>query len=178
MSRVGKRPIPIPAGVEVEVTDEKVSAKGPLGSLTCPLHPQIVVRREGKQLLVERPSDERFHRALHGTTRQLVSNLIEGVSRGFQKVLLLDGVGYRAQMQGDRLLLSVGFSHPVWVSPEPGIAISVEGTNRIIISGVDKQQVGQFAANVRAIRPVEPYKGRGIRLSTERVRLKQRRGAA
>jgi large subunit ribosomal protein L6 len=136
------------------------------------VHPAITVRVEDGKILVERQSDLRQHRALHGLSRTLIANMVEGVTKGFSKSLDLVGVGYRAQKVGNRLVLQVGFSHPVEITPPPGIDVAVEGTNRIIISGIDKQLVGQFAAEVRAIRPPDPYKGKGIRYTGEEVRLK------
>jgi large subunit ribosomal protein L6 len=172
MSRIGRQPIAIPPGVNVAVTDHTVTISGPKGTLSQQVHPAINVRVEDGKILVERQSDLRQHRALHGLSRTLIANMVEGVTKGFSKSLDLVGVGYRAQKVGNRLVLQVGFSHPVEITPPPGIDVAVEGTNRIIISGIDKQLVGQFAAEVRAIRPPDPYKGKGIRYTGEEVRLK------
>lgn len=178
MSRIGKKPIPIPDGVTVSIEGRTVKVKGPRGELTFSHHPDMRVRIEDNMVLVERPSDKRFHKALHGTTRQIIANMIQGVSQGFVKELELVGTGYRAQMQGRNLVLSVGYSHPVIVEPPEGIELSVEGSNKIRVFGIDKQKVGQVAADIRRIRPPEPYKGKGIRYVGEVVRRKAGKAGA
>ena len=172
MSRIGRLPINVPAGVTVKVTDHEVAVKGPKGELKMQYASPIIVKVEGAVVNVERPDEAKRTRQLHGLTRTLVANMVEGVTRGFAKNLEIQGVGYRAQMQGAKLGLQLGFSHPVAFDPPKGIEIKVEGTNKIQISGADKQQVGQTAAQIRSIRPPEPYKGKGIRYEGEYVRRK------
>jgi large subunit ribosomal protein L6 len=165
-------PIAVPKGVEVRIDGTTVTVKGPRGELVRDILPEIAIEQADGQLVVTRPSDQQRHRAMHGLTRTLVDNMVRGVSEGFTKTLEMQGVGYRAQMQGKDLQLSVGFSHPVNVPPPPGIEFEVEGTSRIIVKGINKEQVGQVAADVRKIRPPEPYKGKGIRYLGEYVRRK------
>ncbi len=177
MSRIGKMPIPIPGGVEVQVGEGSVTVKGPKGSLTKSIHPDMIVKIEDGVVRVDRPSDGKMHRSLHGLTRTIVANMVEGVTKGYEKVLEIHGVGYRAQMTGPNLNIQVGYSHPVEVAPYPGIEFEVgQETNTRIplikVRGIDKQVVGQQAAEIRAIRKPEPYKGKGIRYSTEIVRRK------
>ncbi|BDG62235.1 50S ribosomal protein L6 [Caldinitratiruptor microaerophilus] len=172
MSRVGKKPIPIPAGVEVKVEGNTVRVKGPKGQLERQVHPDMEVRVEDGHIVVRRPSDERQHRALHGLTRTLVANMVEGVTKGYEKALELVGTGYRAAKTGNKLTLTVGFSHPVEITPPAGIQIEVPRPTEIRISGMDKELVGQFAADVRSVRPPEPYLGKGIRYVGEKVRRK------
>ena len=172
MSRIGKMPIPLPKGVEVRIDGNTVSVKGPKGELSRVILPEITIQQEDGQLLVGRPSDQQRHRAMHGLTRTLVDNMVRGVSDGFSKTLEMQGVGYRAQMQGKDLQLAIGFSHPVNVPPPNGIEFEVEGTSRIVVKGINKEQVGQVAADIRKIRPPEPYKGKGIRYLGEYVRRK------
>jgi large subunit ribosomal protein L6 len=172
MSRIGRLPIPVPGGVSVEIHDHTVSVAGPRGSLSLRLARPVSVSLAEGAVHVARSADDPASRALHGLTRSLIANMIEGVTRGFGKSLEIVGVGYRAQMQGKTLNLALGFSHPVAFTPPPGIEIAVEGTNKIHIRGADKQAVGQVAAQVRALRPPEPYKGKGIRYEGERVRRK------
>jgi large subunit ribosomal protein L6 len=172
MSRIGKLPISVPAGVTVSVTDHEVKVKGPKGELKMHYASPISVSIEGAVVTVARPNEDKRSRQLHGLTRTLISNMVDGVTRGFSKNLEIQGVGYRAQMQGAKLGLQLGFSHPVAFEPPKGIEIKVEGTTKIQISGADKQQVGQTAAQIRSIRPPEPYKGKGIRYEGERVRRK------
>jgi len=170
MSRIGRKPIPIPAGVEVTLDGTHVTVKGPKGTLQRDLVPDITVSREGDELVVTRPSDERQHRALHGLTRSLVSNMVVGVSDGFAKDLEIVGVGYRAMAQGpNRLELALGFSHPVHVDAPDGITFEVPAPTRITVRGSDKELVGQVAANIRKIRKPEPYKGKGVRYAGERI---------
>ncbi len=174
MSRIGRKPITIPAGVEVKVgSDNTITVKGPKGTLTKTMHPDMKIAVEGAEILVTRPDDEKQHRALHGLTRTLIANMVEGVTNGFSKELEIRGVGYRAQLQGKNLNMNLGYSHPVIVEPVEGITIEVPAQNRVIISGIDKQLVGHFAANVRFKRPPEPYKGAGIRYVDEVVKHKE-----
>ncbi|MCL6597451.1 50S ribosomal protein L6 [Alicyclobacillus macrosporangiidus] len=172
MSRIGKKPIPIPAGVEVRQEGNVLTVKGPKGTLTRTLHPDMKVTVDGQQIVVERPSDEKLHRSLHGTTRSVIANMVEGVTNGFSKSLELVGVGYRATKSGNTVTLSLGFSHPVVLTPDEGIEIEVPAANRLVIKGIDKEKVGIYAAKVRAIRKPEPYKGKGIRYVDEVVRRK------
>ena len=173
MSRIGRKPITIPAGVQVTLKDGVVTAKGPKGELTQKFHQNITVTIEGNEILVTRPNDEKENRALHGLTRTLIANMVEGVSNGFTKELEVNGVGYRVAKQGKDLVMNLGYSHQVFMSEIPGITIEVPGPNKIIISGPDKQLVGQFAAEVREKRPPEPYKGKGIKYVTEHIRRKE-----
>ncbi len=173
MSRIGNKPIAIPAGVEVKINGNEVSVKGPKGTLTDTFHSDITIAVEGTEILVTRPSDVKEHRALHGLTRTLVANMVEGVSKGFSKELEVNGVGYRVAKQGSDLVMNLGFSHQVIMSEVEGITIDVPNPNKIIISGPNKQQVGQFAAEVREKRPPEPYKGKGIKYVDEHIRRKE-----
>jgi large subunit ribosomal protein L6 len=172
MSRIGKLPIPVPAGVDVAVDGREVTVKGPKGSLSHVVVEPINVEREDGVLKVTRPNDERTARALHGLTRTLVANMVVGVSEGFSKNLEIVGVGYRAVLKGSDLELALGFSHPVVIKPEPGISFEVPAPNRITVRGIDKQRVGQVAAEIRAWRKPEPYKGKGVRYEGEYVRRK------
>ncbi|GAB4567179.1 MAG: 50S ribosomal protein L6 [Anaerolineae bacterium] len=174
MSRVGKLPIAVPQGVTVEIAPgNKVTVKGPKGELTRTFSPDMIIERSDGQLIVKRPSDSRTHRALHGLTRALLANMVTGVTSGFRKELQIEGVGYRADMMGDRLVVQVGYSHPVEFLPPPGIRFSVDRAGRIItVEGIDKELVGLIAAKIRDVRPPEPYKGKGIRYVGERVRQK------
>ena len=173
MSRIGRKPIAIPAGVEVKVDGNVVTVKGPKGTLSETLNERISVKVEGSEVLVTRPTDEKEDRALHGLSRTLVYNMVVGVTEGYKKELEVNGVGYRAQKQGKDLVLNLGFSHQVVMPEIDGITIDVPNNNSIIISGPDKQKVGQFAAEVREKRPPEPYKGKGIRYVGEYVRRKE-----
>lgn len=174
MSRIGRKPITIPAGVEIKVdSDNTITVKGPKGSLTKTFHPDMAITIEGAEILVTRPDDEKEHRALHGLTRTLIANMVEGVTNGYSKELEIKGVGYRAQLQGTTLNMNLGYSHPVIMEPIDGITIEVPAQNRVVISGIDKQLVGHFAANVRFKRPPEPYKGAGIRYVGEVVKHKE-----
>lgn len=172
MSRVGRQPIPLSPEVQVTIDRNHVSVKGPKGELSRLFPSGIAFEVEDGQVLVRRPSDAPRHRALHGLSRTLLANMVAGVREGFAKTLELQGVGYRAAMQGEKLVLSVGFSHPVEVSQPPEVTFEVEGTSRIHVRGIDKEKVGQAAAELRSIRPPEPYKGKGIRYLGERVRRK------
>jgi large subunit ribosomal protein L6 len=173
MSRIGKKPLEIPAGVTVTVNESTVTVKGPKGELTRTFNADINVKVEDNVLTVTRPSDQKEHRALHGTTRSLLGNMVEGVSKGFEKGLELVGVGYRATKSGNKLVLAVGYSHPVEIVPEQGIEIEVPTNTKVIVKGTDKERVGAIASNIRAIRPPEPYKGKGIRYEGEYVRRKE-----
>ncbi len=172
MSRVGNAPIAIPKGVEVTVSGRAVEVKGPKGALARTVHPDITVEIQDGTILVRRPTDLEHHRALHGLTRALVANMVRGVTDGFRVDLEIQGVGYRAARQGAALALQVGYSHPVEVTPPPGISFEVPQPNRITVSGIDKELVGQMAARIRGIRRPDPYKGKGIRYAGERVRLR------
>ena len=173
MSRIGRKPITIPAGVQVTMADGVVTAKGPKGTLTQKIHPNMTVAIEGAEITVTRPNDEKENRSLHGLTRTLINNMVEGVANGFSKELDVNGVGYRVAKQGKDLVMNLGYSHQVIMSEIDGITIEVPGPNKIIISGPDKQLVGQFAAEVREKRPPEPYKGKGIKYTTEHIRRKE-----
>ena len=173
MSRIGRKPIAIPAGVEVKVDGQTVTVKGPKGTLTKSFHPNMEIKLEGAEIKVNRPNDEQLNRSLHGLTRTLVANMVEGVSKGYSKELDVIGVGYRVQKQGKELVMNLGYSHKVIMPEVPGISIDCPTANKIVISGPDKQQVGQFAAEVREKRPPEPYKGKGIRYTGEYVRKKE-----
>ena len=173
MSRIGKKPVAIPAGVTVEVAAGNViTVKGSLGTLTKSMHPDMIINVEGNVLTVARPSDEANHRALHGLTRTLIANMIEGVSKGYSKTLDVNGVGFRVEKKGKQLVMRLGFSHEVIVEEIDGITIECPTPNQIVVKGIDKQVVGQFAAEVRGKRPPEPYKGKGIKYSTEVIRRK------
>ena len=172
MSRVGKRLITVPAGIEVTIKGSDVTVKGPKGTLSRSLHPDISIGMNDGIITVTRPTDNRIHRSLHGLTRTLVANMVEGVHEGFRKVLEVVGVGYRAQMAGEKLMLQIGYSNPVEIIAPEGISLSVEGTNKVIISGIDKELVGKVSADIRALRPPDHYKGKGLRYSGEKVRLK------
>lgn len=177
MSRIGKQPIPVPSGVEVKIDGSTVTVTGPKGTLTQTFDPEIEIALEEGVIYVRRPSDERRHRSLHGLTRTLVANMVTGVSQGFEKNLEIVGVGYRAQLKGADLDLSLGLSHPMVVKAEEGITFEVPAPNRISVKGIDKQRVGQVAAEIRKIRPPEPYKGKGIRYAGEHVRRKAGKAA-
>lgn len=172
MSRIGKRPIPIPQKVSVAITGQHVLVKGPKGELSRTLPAEVEVVQEGDTVVVQRVNESRAARQRHGLSRTLVANMIEGVSQGFQRRLEIQGVGYRAQIQGRNLNLSVGYSHPVQIVPPDGIQLAVENNTNVIVSGIDKEIVGNIAARIRAIRPPEPYKGKGIRYAGEAVRRK------
>ena len=173
MSRIGRKPIPIPSGVEVTLNGTHVTVKGPKGTLERDLVPDINVSREGDEIIVTRPSDERTHRALHGLTRSLVNNMVVGVSEGYVKELQIVGVGYRATAQGpNKIELALGFSHPVHVDAPEGITFTVDGPTRLGVQGIDKQLVGETAANIRKLRKPEPYKGKGVRYAGEHIRRK------
>ena len=172
MSRIGKTPITVPTGVTVDIKGENVTVKGPKGELSRSLATEMRLNLEGNTLTVTRPSESKKHRAFHGLTRSLLANMVEGVSKGFEKTLEIVGVGYRAEKVGEKLVLRIGFSHPVEVTPLPGITLAVEGNNRIKVSGINKEDVGEMAAEIRSIRPPDVYKGKGIRYAGEIVHLK------
>ena len=173
MSRIGNKPIEIPAGVEVKIDGNKVTVKGPKGTLENTFSSAITIKQEGNEILVTRPSDVAEHRSLHGLTRTLVANMVTGVTEGYKKELEVNGVGYRVQKQGKDLVMNLGYSHQVIMPEIEGISIEVPNPNLIIISGPDKQKVGQFAAEVREKRPPEPYKGKGIKYAGEYIRRKE-----
>ena len=174
MSRIGNKPIEIPAGVEIKVSDtNEVTVKGAKGTLVQAMSPEMAIKVDGNVVTVERPSEAKEHKSLHGLTRTLVANMVTGVSEGFKKELEINGVGYRAQKQGKKLVMNLGYSHQVEMEEIEGITIDVPQPNQIIISGPDKQKVGQFAAQVREKRPPEPYKGKGIKYVTEHIRRKE-----
>ncbi|CAG9610052.1 50S ribosomal protein L6 [Pseudoneobacillus rhizosphaerae] len=173
MSRIGKKPIELPTGVTLTNDNGNVTVKGPKGELSRTFNPEITVAVEENVITVSRPSDAKEHRALHGTTRAVIANMVEGVSNGFVRNLELIGVGYRAQKQGNKLVLNVGYSHPVEFEAEPGLEIEVPSNTKITIRGTDKERVGALAANIRDVRPPEPYKGKGIRYEGEFVRRKE-----
>ncbi len=173
MSRIGKQPVVVPAGVTVGINGNEVTVKGPKGTLTESFNKEISIAQEGNEIIVTRPTDDKEHRALHGLTRTLIHNMVIGVTDGFEKKLEVNGVGYRVQKQGTNLVMNLGYSHQVIVPEVPGITIDVPGPNEIVIKGPDKQQVGQFAAEVRSKRPPEPYKGKGIKYAGEHIRRKE-----
>ncbi|GAB3795743.1 50S ribosomal protein L6 [Virgibacillus kimchii] len=173
MSRIGLKPINIPEGVEVKLDNNTVSVKGPKGELSRTISSEMKVNIEDNVITVERPSDNKEHRGLHGTTRSLISNMVEGVSKGFEKSLEIIGVGYRAQKQGNKVVINAGYSHPVELDPIDGIEVDVPKNTQLIVKGIDKELVGAVASNIRAIRPPEPYKGKGIRYAGEYVRQKE-----
>lgn len=173
MSRIGRLPIAIPAGVEVTVDGSTVTVKGAKGTLTRTVHSNLTVTKDGDTITVTRPNDNKENRSLHGLTRTLIANMIEGVSKGFSKELEINGIGYRAEKKGKDLVMKIGYSHDVIMSEIDGITIEVPAPNKIVINGADKQKVGQFAAEVREKRPPEPYKGKGIKYADEHIRRKE-----
>ncbi|OUM95066.1 MAG: 50S ribosomal protein L6 [Thermobacillus sp. ZCTH02-B1] len=173
MSRIGRKPIQIPDGVSVSVDGNVVTVKGPKGTLTRELHKDMKVVVDGNAVKVERPSDEKLHRALHGTTRSVIANMVSGVTEGFSKSLELVGVGYRVTKSGNKIVLNVGYSHPVEIVPDQGIEFEVPSQTKIIVKGIDKELVGQTAAKIRAVREPEPYKGKGIMYEGERILRKE-----
>ncbi|MRN57097.1 50S ribosomal protein L6 [Paenibacillus sp. 19GGS1-52] len=173
MSRIGRKPIAVPSGVDVTLDNTTITVKGPKGSLTRELHKDMKVTVENNEITVVRPSDNKMHRSLHGTTRSVVNNMVSGVTEGFTKSLELVGVGYRASKNGDKIVLNVGFSHPVEISPEAGIEFDVPANTKIIVRGIDKERVGAYAAKIRSVREPEPYKGKGIKYEGERIIRKE-----
>jgi large subunit ribosomal protein L6 len=172
MSRIGKRPIEVPTGVAVAISPGRVQVNGPLGELTQAVPGRMQIEKSDSEITVTRPTDRGDDRALHGLTRTLIANMVDGVTKGFEKQLEIQGVGYRAQLKGTDLELAVGFSHPVTIRPRQGIIFEVPAPNQIVVKGIDKQMVGQTAAEIRKVRPPEPYKGKGIRYVGEQVRRK------
>jgi len=172
MSRVGRMPIAVPEDATVDIKQDEVIVTGPKGQLRRHFNPNMSISLDNNSLIVSRPSDNREHRSLHGLTRSLLANMVEGVTKGFEKYLEIVGVGYRAEAAGDKLIIRVGYSHPVEVLPLPGVSLTVEGANRVKVSGINKEIVGEMAAKIRAIRPPDAYKGKGIRYAGELVRLK------
>jgi large subunit ribosomal protein L6 len=173
MSRIGRKPVDIPAKVQVSINGTTVSVKGPKGQLSADMHPEMTITLAEGKVHVTRPGDGRRHRELHGLTRALINNMVNGVSKGYRKTLMIEGVGYRGEMQGKNLMLYLGYSHPIEVKPPENITFTVEERGSIVqIDGIDRQMVGQVTANIRKLRPPEPYKGKGIHYSDERVRRK------
>ncbi len=172
MSRIGKMPIAVPTGVDVKIDNNLVLVKGPKGQLSKQLHQDMIIRMEEGNIIVERPSDAKNHRSLHGLTRTLISNMVEGVTKGYERGLEMVGVGYRASKQGSKLVLAIGFSHPVEFEPADGLEVDVPVPTKIIVKGIDKEKVGALAANIRAVREPEPYKGKGIKYEGEVIRRK------
>ncbi|MCG3087823.1 50S ribosomal protein L6 [Sporosarcina cyprini] len=174
MSRIGKKPIEVPENVTVTISDDNhVTVKGPKGELTNTFNTDIKIEQEGNVITLIRPSDAKEHRSIHGTTRSLLNNMVVGVSQGFERTLELVGVGYRAQLQGKKLVLNVGYSHPVEFTPEEGIEVEVPSNTKIIVRGINKERVGALASNIRQVRPPEPYKGKGIKYEGEQIRRKE-----
>ena len=173
MSRIGKKPITIPAGVDVKIDGTTVMVKGPKGTLTKTFHKDMLIKQEGTEIIVERPSEDKLHKSLHGLTRTLVDNMVTGVTQGYSKSLDIEGIGYRAQKQGKNLVMNLGYSHQVIVPEIDGITIDVPAQNKVVVNGIDKQTVGQFAAQIREKRPPEPYKGKGIRYTGEHIIRKE-----
>ena len=173
MSRIGRAPIAVPAGVEIKIEDNNVvTVKGPKGTLTQQLHPNMTIELEGAELTVKRPNDLKENRSLHGLTRSLLNNMVVGVTEGYKKTLEVNGVGYRVALEGGKLVMNLGYSHQVIMEAPEGVTVEVPAANQIVVSGYDKQKVGQFAANIREKRPPEPYKGKGIKYSDEVIRRK------
>ncbi|HHT50258.1 MAG TPA: 50S ribosomal protein L6 [Eubacteriaceae bacterium] len=173
MSRIGKMPIEIPNGVEVKKDNNTLTIKGPKGELAKTFHNDMTIKIEGKEILVTRPSDNKIHKSLHGLTRSLIQNMIDGVTKGFEKTLEINGVGYRAQKQGTKLILNLGYSHPIEMEDPEGIMVEVPANNKIIVKGIDKELVGAHAANIRKQREPEPYKGKGVKYIDEHIRRKE-----
>lgn len=173
MSRIGRKPIAIPSGVDVTLNNTLITVKGPKGTLSRELHKDMKVNVENNEIIVERPSEHKLHRSLHGTTRTVIANMVNGVTEGFIKTLELVGVGYRANKSGDKLVLNVGYSHPVEITPEKGIEFEVVNNTKVIVRGIDKERVGAVAANIRSVRLPEPYKGKGIKYEGERIIRKE-----
>ncbi|MWC28271.1 50S ribosomal protein L6 [Paenibacillus sp. MMS18-CY102] len=173
MSRIGRKPIAVPAGVNISLNDSVITVKGPKGSLSRSLHKDMKINVAENEIVVERPTDNKLHRSLHGTTRSVISNMVSGVTDGFAKTLELVGVGYRAQKSGEKVVLSVGYSHPVEIAPDNGIEFELPSQTKIIVRGIDKELVGATAAKIRSVREPEPYKGKGIKYEGERILRKE-----
>jgi large subunit ribosomal protein L6 len=175
MSRIGKQPIAIPGGVKVQVANGTIRVEGPKGKLEIVAHPNMKIESDGKAVTVKRPNDERLNRSLHGLTRSLIQNMVDGVTKGYEKRLKIEGIGYQARMDSDKksVVLTVGFANPVTKTPPAGVTVEIGAENTIVVKGADKQKVGQFAAEIRAVRKPEPYKGKGIRYENEQVRRKE-----
>ena len=173
MSRIGKKPITVPAGVDVKIDGNTVTVKGPKGTLTNTFNADMIIKLEGTEIIVERPSENKMHKSLHGLTRTLLNNMVEGVTNGYKKTLEIEGIGYRAAKQGKDLVMNLGYSHQVVVPEIDGITIEVPNNTTIVVNGIDKQVVGQIAAEIREKRPPEPYKGKGIRYQGERIIRKE-----
>lgn len=173
MSRIGKKPITVPAGVDVKIDGNTVTVKGPKGTLTNTFNADMIIKLEGTEIIVERPSENKMHKSLHGLTRTLLNNMVEGVTNGYKKTLEIEGIGYRAAKQGKDLVMNLGYSHQVIVPEIDGITIEVPNNTTIVVNGIDKQVVGQIAAEIREKRPPEPYKGKGIRYQGERIIRKE-----
>jgi len=178
MSRVGKNPVPVPKGVKVQISQNELLVTGPLGKLNKKFHPSMQVQLEEDKVWVKRPSDSKFDKSLHGLTRATINNMVKGVTEGFKKGLSIIGVGYKAELTGNRLTLSLGYSHPILFRPPEEIKLIVDNPTRIVVSGADKELVGMVAAKIRSFRPPEPYKGKGIRYENEKVRKKAGKTAA
>ena len=172
MSRIGRKPVPVPSGVDVKLDGQALSVKGPKGELSLVIHPEMAVQMEDGEITVSRPSDNPNHRALHGLTRALIGNMVEGVTNGFTRTLEIVGVGYRAEVKGTTLNMALGFSHPVEFEPPEGVTVQCPNQTTVVVSGADKQAVGQTAAVIRGFRPPEPYKGKGVRYQGEQIRRK------
>ncbi|GIQ71209.1 50S ribosomal protein L6 [Xylanibacillus composti] len=173
MSRIGRKAITIPNGVDIQMDNRVITIKGPKGTLSREIHRDMIVEVNGSELSVVRPSDNKLHRSLHGTTRSVINNMVSGVTEGFSKSLELVGVGYRAQLTGKKVVLNVGYSHPVEIEPEEGIEFEVPANNKVIVKGIDKERVGAIAAKIRSVREPEPYKGKGIKYEGERIIRKE-----
>ncbi|WP_201008876.1 50S ribosomal protein L6 [Paenibacillus glycanilyticus] len=173
MSRIGRKPIQVPAGVSISLDNTVITVKGPKGSLTREIHKDMKVNVAENEIVIERPSDNKLHRSLHGTTRSVIANMVSGVTEGFSKNLELVGVGYRANKTGDKIVLNVGYSHPVEIAPEAGIEFEVPANTKITVRGIDKERVGAVAAQIRSVREPEPYKGKGIKYEGERIIRKE-----
>jgi ribosomal protein L6, bacterial type len=173
MSRIGRKPIQVPAGVSINLDNSVITVKGPKGSLTREIHKDMKVNVAENEIVIERPSDNKLHRSLHGTTRSVIANMVSGVTEGFSKNLELVGVGYRANKTGDKIVLNVGYSHPVEIAPEAGIEFEVPANTKITVRGIDKERVGAVAAQIRSVREPEPYKGKGIKYEGERIIRKE-----
>jgi large subunit ribosomal protein L6 len=172
VSRIGLKPIPVPKGVTVSKEGDRLTVKGPKGVLSRTFHPEMVIKIEADQILVERPSDQRQHRSLHGLTRTLIANMVHGVTEGYEKTLEISGMGYRATKQGEKVVLNLGFIRPVEILPPEGIEITVNSPTSVTVKGIDKERVGQLAAEIRALRPPEPYRGSGVKYAGEQIRRK------